>query len=85
MIGLSNIESNIITFGLNHRATVTFSSITDETKLICEVSPEKPKDKSMGEIEITIAVWNNLPTKRAIIMIIGWMLLALLITIGCKI
>lgn len=34
MIGLSNIESNIITFGLNHRATVTFSSITDETKLV---------------------------------------------------
>ena len=31
---LSNIKTNIITFGLNHKSTVTFSSITDDMILV---------------------------------------------------
>lgn len=31
---LNNIRSNIITFGLNHKSTITLSSITDELILI---------------------------------------------------
>lgn len=31
---LNNVKSNIITFGLNHKSTVTLSSITDEMVLI---------------------------------------------------
>ncbi|MBO4293178.1 MAG: hypothetical protein J5881_02170 [Clostridia bacterium] len=31
---LKNVQANIITFGLNHLATVTFSSVTDENLLI---------------------------------------------------
>ena len=31
---LADIKSNIITYGGNHKSTVTFSSITDETVLI---------------------------------------------------
>ena len=34
LAGISNIEANIITFGLNHTATVTFSSITKDTILV---------------------------------------------------
>lgn len=31
---LKNVQTNIITFGMNHLATVTFSSVTDESLMI---------------------------------------------------
>ena len=54
---LPNIETNIITFGLNHLATVTFSSVTDENILISvqrNFSNLKGNTIDVGEYSIPI-------------------------------
>ena len=54
---LPNIETNIITFGLNHLATVTFSSVTDENILISvqrNFSNSKGNTIDVGEYSIAI-------------------------------
>lgn len=54
---LGNIEANIITFGLNHKSTITFSSITDEKVLISvqrSFANINDKDIEFGEYKIEI-------------------------------
>lgn len=53
----TTIKSNILTFGLNHKSTVTFSSITDEMLLVSvQREFEKPSNKliEVGEYNIKI-------------------------------
>ena len=58
-----NIETNIITFGLNHLASVTFSSISEEKILVSiqrSFKNMQKKDVEVGEYAITINKENRL-------------------------
>ena len=44
---LKNVQANIITFGMNHLATVTFSSVTDDSLLI---SVQRKFPNTSGEL-----------------------------------
>lgn len=73
---LNNIRSNIITFGLNHKSTVTLSSITDELILISvqrEFENMENKLVEVGEYSIKTNKENrtNIPEMMATFIIIN--------------
>ncbi len=47
---LADIKANILTFGLNHKSTITFSSITDENILISVQRSFMNKNEKLVEV-----------------------------------
>ena len=66
-------KPNIITFGLNHKATVTLSSITECSLLICLQKNIKDKNNKLieiGEKQIKISKENKIKTYEIFIIFI---------------